>query len=154
MSKQPIIISIIAVIVVVVGYFVVKNIPPSFPPEQPIPPVAFDTKPNPGDIVIDPKYIFEIGKSFTLSGVPLPNNSNFAPIYTENNVLQHSIFQIRIRQLWSNACDRSPDMKDCPFQGEKMVRLEFNSPQATDLYLTDNSRITNFIYSIKCGICQ
>ena len=151
MNKKFIIISIVAVVVVVCGYFVVSKIPPSFPPERPIPPITLkDTKPdaklNPSDIVVDSKYVFEIGKLFTMSGIPLPNNSNFAPIYTENKILKDSIFQLRIRQFWSDACDRDPGMKDCPVRGEQMIRLEFHAPQGRDIYLTNKSKKSSYIY--------
>lgn len=103
--------------------------------------VLTDIKPNPDDIMVNSKYIFEFGNPFTITGVPLPN-SNFAPIYADANTLQKSIVQIRARQFWSNACDRSPGMTDCPFQGEQLVRLETSvaGSGTKEIYLTDKSK--------------
>jgi len=70
--------------------------------------------------------VFQFGEPFIVSGIPL-SETNFAPRYTSNEILEKSLVTVRAVQFWSNACDRGTMPTDvCPLKDEQMVRISFS----------------------------
>lgn len=103
-----------------------------------------DNNPNAGDQILQAKYIFKLGKDFTMVSTP-EQGSNFSPIYGSSETIQKSIIAMRIWRIYNDACDRLTSQSNCELKGESMVVLSVQSPESKSTILTTKSHKTEFL---------